>query len=202
MELGSGYGYSAPPRQIGGGPSRAVLHRNGAHDPGRQRGLGGRRQRADWAAHPQALYASMPDCTRAWRQEKSEEYATTPDVPARLVVTLFPGRASSAGRRGPSRGSDGKAMLGQHGVDVRPSHFFTDQYDPRHGIHRVILARLRPGHLPPIRGLTSGHRFWLREQRIQAGMNINIWDVAEDIERLIQHHARSTPTNSPIRLSR
>jgi hypothetical protein len=27
--------------------------------------------------------------------------------------------------------------------------------------------------------------FWLQEQRIQAGMNINIWDVAEDIERLI-----------------
>ena len=27
--------------------------------------------------------------------------------------------------------------------------------------------------------------FWLYEQRIQAGMNINIWDVADDIERLI-----------------
>ena len=27
---------------------------------------------------------------------------------------------------------------------------------------------------------------WLYEQRVQAGMNINIWDVAEDIERLIQ----------------
>jgi hypothetical protein len=25
----------------------------------------------------------------------------------------------------------------------------------------------------------------LHEQRIQAGMNINIWDVADDIERLI-----------------
>jgi 3-phenylpropionate/trans-cinnamate dioxygenase ferredoxin reductase subunit len=28
--------------------------------------------------------------------------------------------------------------------------------------------------------------FWLYEQRVQAGMNINIWDVAEDIERLVQ----------------
>jgi 3-phenylpropionate/trans-cinnamate dioxygenase ferredoxin reductase component len=28
--------------------------------------------------------------------------------------------------------------------------------------------------------------FWLHEQRIQAGMNINIWDVAEEIERLVQ----------------
>jgi hypothetical protein len=28
--------------------------------------------------------------------------------------------------------------------------------------------------------------FWLYEQRVQAGMNINIWDVAEDIEQLVQ----------------
>jgi 3-phenylpropionate/trans-cinnamate dioxygenase ferredoxin reductase component len=28
--------------------------------------------------------------------------------------------------------------------------------------------------------------FWLYEQRVQAGMNVNIWDVAEDIERLVQ----------------
>ena len=28
--------------------------------------------------------------------------------------------------------------------------------------------------------------FWLYEQRVQAGMNINTWDVAEDIERLVQ----------------
>jgi 3-phenylpropionate/trans-cinnamate dioxygenase ferredoxin reductase subunit len=28
--------------------------------------------------------------------------------------------------------------------------------------------------------------FWLSEQRVQAGMNINVWDVAEDIERLVQ----------------
>jgi 3-phenylpropionate/trans-cinnamate dioxygenase ferredoxin reductase component len=28
--------------------------------------------------------------------------------------------------------------------------------------------------------------FWLSEQRVQAGMNINIWEVADDIERLVQ----------------
>ena len=27
--------------------------------------------------------------------------------------------------------------------------------------------------------------FWLYEERVQAGMNINIWDVADDIEQLI-----------------
>jgi 3-phenylpropionate/trans-cinnamate dioxygenase ferredoxin reductase subunit len=78
-------------------------------------------------------------------------------------------------------------MLGQDAVDLRPSYFFTDQYDlgmeytgdigPA-GYDRVIF-RGQPD---------SGEMivFWLYEQRIQAGMNINIWDVAGDIERLIQ----------------
>jgi 3-phenylpropionate/trans-cinnamate dioxygenase ferredoxin reductase subunit len=79
-----------------------------------------------------------------------------------------------------------KAMLGQGAVDVRPSYFFTDQYDlsmeytgdigPA-GYDRVIFRRY------PDSGQVLV--FWLYEQRIQAGMNINIWDVADDIERLI-----------------
>jgi 3-phenylpropionate/trans-cinnamate dioxygenase ferredoxin reductase component len=80
-----------------------------------------------------------------------------------------------------------KAMLGQNTVDVRPSYFFTDQYDlgmeytgdigPA-GYDRVIFRR----HADPGQMIV----FWLHEQRVQAGMNINIWDIAEDIERLIQ----------------
>jgi 3-phenylpropionate/trans-cinnamate dioxygenase ferredoxin reductase subunit len=80
-----------------------------------------------------------------------------------------------------------KAMLGQDAVDVRPSYFYTDQYDlsmeytgeigPA-GYDRIIFRRY-----PDSRQVIV---FWLYEQRIQAGMNINIWDVAEDIERLIQ----------------
>jgi 3-phenylpropionate/trans-cinnamate dioxygenase ferredoxin reductase component len=80
-----------------------------------------------------------------------------------------------------------KAMLGQDAVDVRPSYFFTDQYDlsmeytgdigPA-GYDRVIFRRHADSRQVIV--------FWLDEQRVQAGMNINIWDVAEDIERLIQ----------------
>ena len=80
-----------------------------------------------------------------------------------------------------------KAMLGQDEVDVRPSYFFTDQYDlsmeytgdigPA-GYDRVIFRRYADSRQVIV--------FWLYEQRIQAGMNINIWDVADDIERLIQ----------------
>ena len=81
----------------------------------------------------------------------------------------------------------GKAMLGQDAVDARPSYFFTDQYDlsmeytgdigPSR-YDQVIFRRYPdPRHLIV---------FWLSEQRVQAGMNINVWDVAEDIERLVQ----------------
>jgi 3-phenylpropionate/trans-cinnamate dioxygenase ferredoxin reductase component len=80
-----------------------------------------------------------------------------------------------------------KAMLGQDAVDVRPSYFFTDQYDlsmeytgdigPA-GYDRVIFRRHAHSNEMIV--------FWLYEQRIQAGMNINIWDVADDIDRLIQ----------------
>jgi len=80
-----------------------------------------------------------------------------------------------------------KAMLDQDAVDVRPSYFFTDQYDlgmeytgdigPA-GYDQVIFRRYADSRQVIV--------FWLYEQRIQAGMNINIWDVADDIERLIQ----------------
>ena len=79
-----------------------------------------------------------------------------------------------------------KAMLDQDAVDVRPSYFFTDQYDlgmeytgdigPA-GYDQVIFRRY------PDSGQVIV--FWLYERRIQAGMNINIWDVADNIERLI-----------------
>ena len=69
-----------------------------------------------------------------------------------------------------------KAMLDQDAVDVRPSYFFTDQYDlgmeytgdigPA-GYDQVIFRRY-----PDSRQVIV---FWLYERRIQAGMNINIW---------------------------
>lgn len=80
-----------------------------------------------------------------------------------------------------------KAMLGQDAVDLRPSYFYTDQYDlsmeytgdigPA-GYDRVIIRRYADSSQVIV--------FWLYEQRVQAGMNINIWDVTEDVERLVQ----------------
>jgi 3-phenylpropionate/trans-cinnamate dioxygenase ferredoxin reductase subunit len=88
----------------------------------------------------------------------------------------------------------GKAMLGQDAVDARPSYFFTDQYDLSmeytgdigpSGYDKVVFRRYpEPGQVIV---------FWLSERRVQAGMNINIWDVADDIERLVQS---SHPVNT------
>jgi len=84
-----------------------------------------------------------------------------------------------------------KAMLGQDAVDARPSYFFSDQYDlgmeytgdiGPSGYDRVIFRRHADSRQVIV--------FWLHEQRVQAGMNINIWDVADDIERLVQSSRR------------
>jgi 3-phenylpropionate/trans-cinnamate dioxygenase ferredoxin reductase subunit len=84
-----------------------------------------------------------------------------------------------------------KAMLGQDAVDARPSYFFSDQYDlgmeytgdiGPSGYDRVIFRRHADSRQVIV--------FWLHEQRVQAGMNINIWDVADDIERLVQSARR------------
>ena len=81
----------------------------------------------------------------------------------------------------------GKTMLGQDAIDARPSYFFTDQYDLSmeytgdigpSGYDRVIFRR----HADPRELIV----FWLHKQRVHAGMNVNIWDVADDIERLIE----------------
>jgi 3-phenylpropionate/trans-cinnamate dioxygenase ferredoxin reductase subunit len=81
------------------------------------------------------------------------------------------------------------------------SYFFTDQYDlsmeytgdigPA-GYDRVIFRQYAgPGQMIV---------FWLYEQRILAGMNINIWDVADDIERLIQsaHPINADNLGNPV----
>jgi 3-phenylpropionate/trans-cinnamate dioxygenase ferredoxin reductase component len=81
----------------------------------------------------------------------------------------------------------GRAMLGQDAVDARPSYFFSDQYDLSmeytgdigpSGYDQVIFRRYADSAQLIV--------FWLSGQRVQAGMNINIWDVAHDIERLVQ----------------
>ncbi|MEU6627111.1 FAD-dependent oxidoreductase [Streptomyces parvus] len=89
-----------------------------------------------------------------------------------------------------------RAMLGEDVTYERIPYFFSDQYD---------LGLEYSGWAPPgsydeviIRG-DAGKRefiaFWLKDRRILAGMNVNVWDVTETIQELIrarqQHDAEA-----------
>ncbi|MHA6793944.1 NAD(P)/FAD-dependent oxidoreductase [Pseudonocardia bannensis] len=80
-----------------------------------------------------------------------------------------------------------RSMLGQQVSYDRLPYFFSDQYD---------LGMEYTGHAPPgtydhvvFRGDVPGREFlafWMADGRVRAGMNVNIWDVTDDIQRLIR----------------
>ncbi|MEV7734862.1 FAD-dependent oxidoreductase [Streptomyces sp. NPDC088921] len=84
-----------------------------------------------------------------------------------------------------------RAMLGRQVTYDRVPYFFSDQYD---------LGMEYSGWAPPgsydevvIRG-DAGKRefiaFWLKQGRVLAGMNVNVWDVTEPIQGLIRSRAQ------------
>ncbi|WP_069812056.1 NAD(P)/FAD-dependent oxidoreductase [Streptomyces sp. TP-A0874] len=87
-----------------------------------------------------------------------------------------------------------RAMLGQEMVYDRVPYFFSDQYD---------LGLEYSGYAPPgsydqvlIRGDTGKREFvafWLADRRLLAGMNVNVWDVTDPIQRLIRSKRRLDP---------
>jgi 3-phenylpropionate/trans-cinnamate dioxygenase ferredoxin reductase subunit len=77
-----------------------------------------------------------------------------------------------------------KAMLGQDAVYDRLPYFFTDQYDL--GMEYVGYAGADDDVV--IRGDLDAREFvalWVREGRVLAGMNVNVWDVNDRIRDLI-----------------
>jgi NADPH-dependent 2,4-dienoyl-CoA reductase/sulfur reductase-like enzyme len=83
-----------------------------------------------------------------------------------------------------------RAMLGREVSYDRIPYFFSDQYD---------LGMEYSGWAPPgtydqvvLRG-DAGKRefvaFWLKDRKVLAGMNVNVWDVTEDIQGLIRSGA-------------
>lgn len=78
-----------------------------------------------------------------------------------------------------------RTVLGQPPAGERLPYFFTDQYDL--GMEYVGLAG--PQDEVVTRGDVEGREFlafWLRDGRPVAGMNVNVWDVNEQIEELIR----------------
>jgi 3-phenylpropionate/trans-cinnamate dioxygenase ferredoxin reductase subunit len=85
-----------------------------------------------------------------------------------------------------------RAMLGQQVEYARVPYFFTDQYDlgmeyagyvqPR-GYDRVVFRgdpSIMDGKAPEFLA------FWLSGGRVLAGMNVNVWDVQDDIQALVR----------------
>jgi len=91
-----------------------------------------------------------------------------------------------------------KSMLGQQVEHNRVPYFYSDQYDlgmecsglPLPGSYDQVVYRGDTGSLEFI-------AFWLNAGRLVAGMNVNVWDVTDDIQSLI----RSARPLDPDRLS-
>jgi len=89
---------------------------------------------------------------------------------------------SNALNQGPAAA---RAMLGEPVSYDRIPYFFSDQYD---------VGMEYSGHAPRwdqvvFRGDPADGEFiafWLRDQRVLAGMNVNVWDVNEHVQALIR----------------
>ncbi|HEY6596074.1 MAG TPA: FAD-dependent oxidoreductase [Asanoa sp.] len=85
-----------------------------------------------------------------------------------------------------------RSMLGQEVVYDRVPYFYSDQYDlgmeyagwvPPHAYDEVVFRgdpSIVDGKAP------ETVVFWLRGGRVLAGMNVNVWDVQDDIQRLVR----------------
>lgn len=78
-------------------------------------------------------------------------------------------------------------MLGQEAEYTRLPYFFTDQYD----LGMEYLGYVEPGGYDRLvtRGDPAGGEFiafWLAGGRVLAGMNVNVWDVGDQIRALIE----------------
>jgi 3-phenylpropionate/trans-cinnamate dioxygenase ferredoxin reductase subunit len=88
---------------------------------------------------------------------------------------------SAARNQGPAAARN---MLGRHEAYTRVPYFYSDQYD---------VGMEYSGHAPSwdeviIRGDVKARQFiafWVKDGRVAAGMNVNIWDVSGEISDLV-----------------
>jgi 3-phenylpropionate/trans-cinnamate dioxygenase ferredoxin reductase subunit len=83
-----------------------------------------------------------------------------------------------------------KAMLGQDVSYDRLPYFYTDQYD----LGMEYSGYVEPGGYDEVvfRGDKESREFvafWLKDGRVLAGMNVNIWDVNDAVQALIRRGA-------------
>ncbi|MBM9509679.1 NAD(P)/FAD-dependent oxidoreductase [Actinacidiphila acididurans] len=87
-----------------------------------------------------------------------------------------------------------RAMLGRPVSYDRIPYFFTDQYD----LGMEFSGHAAPGSYDQVvaRGDVGKRQFiafWLREGRVLAGMNVNVWDVTDTIQQLIRSGRQVDP---------
>jgi 3-phenylpropionate/trans-cinnamate dioxygenase ferredoxin reductase component len=98
-----------------------------------------------------------------------------------------------------------RSMLGQEVVFDRVPYFFSDQYD----LGMEYSGHAEPGGYDQVvfRGDVPGREFvafWLADGRVVAGMNVNVWDVTDDIQRLVRSGSPVNPdrlTNPAVALT-
>ncbi len=84
------------------------------------------------------------------------------------------------------------SMLGQDAQYDELPYFYTDQYD----LGMEYLGHADAADQVVVRGDLGSREFvafWLREGRVVAGMNVNVWDVAEPIKALIRSGKQVDP---------
>lgn len=130
-------------------------------------------------ADPRVLAAG--DVARAWR----------PVLGRHLRVEHW----ANAGRQGALAARTILAASGGHpggpaATDDRLPYFYTDQYDL--GMEYVGYAETSGDQAYDevvVRGDLAARQFiafWVRDGRVLAGMNVNVWDVTDDIEALVR----------------
>jgi 3-phenylpropionate/trans-cinnamate dioxygenase ferredoxin reductase component len=86
-----------------------------------------------------------------------------------------------------------RAMLGGGDVYDELPYFFSDQYD----LGMEYIGRHRPLSRVVVRGDLGAREFvafWLdAEDRIEASMNVNVWDVVDEVKPLIRDRVRVDP---------
>ncbi|WP_029146180.1 NAD(P)/FAD-dependent oxidoreductase [Microbacterium luticocti] len=84
-----------------------------------------------------------------------------------------------------------RVMLGQEAVHDAIPYFYTDQYDL--GMELSGYAPLMKDARLVTRGDVGGREFiafWVADGKVVAGMNVNVWDVNETVQKLIASGAR------------
>jgi 3-phenylpropionate/trans-cinnamate dioxygenase ferredoxin reductase subunit len=90
-----------------------------------------------------------------------------------------------------------KSMLGQDAEQDFLPYFFTDQYDLGMEYAGWVAADAKPEVV--IRGDLDGREFiafWTQDGKVLAGMNVNVWDVSDQIQDLIRAGLKGTTVDA------